>query len=184
MSVHDCMYSIGFLEKGQTYWQFASCGDECLIDTYLKIVLLVASMVSPQLSTHNQIEHIIDKSSIGTIASPQLMGAPKSPLPPQKSMSSELPPLFTHIAYCESRDRQFDEDGDVLRGDINPHDIGRYQINTVHWAEQAKKLGFDLHTEQGNEAMALYLYKKFGTKPWRSSQKCWSKASQVYAATN
>ena len=95
-------------------------------------------------------------------------------------MSSELPPIFARIAYCESRDRQFDKDGNVLRGNVNPYDVGRYQINTLHWADQAKKLGFDLNTEEGNEAMALYIYRKSGTKPWRSSQKCWDKQDQAY----
>ncbi len=109
------------------------------------------------------------------------MTAPKSPLPSQKQMSSELPSIFARIAYCESRDRQFDEDGNVLRGNVNPNDVGRYQINTLQWAEQAKKLGFDLNTEEGNEAMALYLYRKSGTRPWRSSQKCWDKQDEAYA---
>ena len=108
------------------------------------------------------------------------MTAPKSPLPQQKIASIELPTIFGRIAYCESRDRQFDIDGSVIRGDINPYDVGRYQINIFHWSDEAKKLGYDLYTEDGNEAMALYLYKKFGTKPWRSSQKCWDKGVQAY----
>ena len=109
------------------------------------------------------------------------MTAPKSPLPKQKLQTLELPPVFTRIAYCESRDRQFDADGNVLRGTVNSYDVGRYQINTLHWADDASKLGYDLYTENGNEAMALYIYKKFGTKPWRSSQKCWDRGDQAFA---
>ena len=112
--------------------------------------------------------------------SEQFMKAPKSPLNQQKLPSPELPPIFARIAYCESRDRQFNKDGAVLRGEANPYDMGRYQINSLHWAAEAKKLGYDLATEDGNEAMALYLYKKFGTKPWRSSQKCWDRENQTY----
>ena len=110
------------------------------------------------------------------------MTAPKSPSTRQKIQTSQLPPIFERIAYCESRDREFDEDGDVIRG-VNPYDIGRYQINTLHWSDTAHKLGYDLSTEDGNEAMALYLYQKFGTKPWRSSQKCWDKGDQAYAGS-
>ena len=109
------------------------------------------------------------------------MTAPKSPLNKQKLPTPELPPVFARIAYCESRDRQFDEDGAVVRGEVNRYDMGRYQINSLHWADEAKKMGYDIATEDGNEAMALYLYKKFGTKPWRSSQKCWDRGDQAYA---
>ncbi len=69
----------------------------------------------------------------------------------------------------------------MIRGNVNLYDVGRYQINTLQWADTAKKLGFDLNTEEGNEAMALYLYKTSGTKPWRSSQKCWDKPDQPLA---
>ena len=113
--------------------------------------------------------------------SEQFMTAPKSPSARQKLPTPELPPIFARIAYCESRDRQFDEDGDVVRGSVNPYDVGRYQINMLHWADEASRLGNHLYTENGNEAMALYLYKKYGTKPWRSSQKCWDKGDQAYA---
>ncbi len=109
------------------------------------------------------------------------MSAPKSPLPKQKIPTPELPPIFHRIAFCESSDRQFDENGKVLRGAVNPADVGRYQINTNHWSDEAKNLGHDIMTEDGNEAMALYLYKKYGTKPWKSSQKCWDKSDQALA---
>ena len=108
------------------------------------------------------------------------MAAPKSPLARQKLPVPELPLIFARIAYCESSDRQFDGEGDVVRGSVNPYDVGRYQINMLQWADEAARRGYDLYTEDGNEAMALYLYKKFGTKPWRSSQKCWDKGDQAY----
>ncbi len=158
----------------------ASCGDECVIDTYLKIALIVATVVSPQLGGSNAGETISDKNITQINISQSVMKAPKSPLPPQKQISSELPLLFARIAYCESRDRQFKKDGTILRGTANPYDIGRYQINSIHWEEEAEKLGIDMYTEDGNEAMALYIYKKFGTKPWRSSQKCWDRKDQAY----
>lgn len=140
----------------------------------------MATVVSPQLGTGNGGEAIVDNYIPATSLPQQVMKAPKSPLPPQRQMSSELPLLFARIAYCESRDRQFTKDGTILRGTVNPYDVGRYQINAIHWEEEAEKLGIDIYTEDGNEAMTLYIYKKFGTKPWRSSQKCWDKGDQAY----
>lgn len=140
----------------------------------------MATVVSPQLGGGIAGETISEKNITATNFSQQVMKAPKSPLPLQKQTSSELPPLFARIAYCESGDRQFNEDGTILRGVINPYDVGRYQINAIHWEEEAEKLGIDIYAEKGNEAIALYIYKKFGTKPWRSSQKCWDKGDQAY----
>ena len=141
----------------------------------------MATAVSPHISPGINIDNKIEKTIAQAGISEQFMTAPKSPLPKQKLQTLELPPVFTRIAYCESRDRQFDADGNVLRGTVNSYDVGRYQINTLHWADDASKLGYDLHTEEGNEAMALYIYKKLGTKPWRSSQKCWDKGDQAFA---
>lgn len=140
----------------------------------------MATVVSPQLGPGNTGETINNKNIAATNLSEQVMKAPKSTLPYQKQISSELPPLFARIAHCESGDRQFNENGTILRGAANPYDVGRYQINAIHWEEEANKLGIDVYTEKGNEAMALYIYKKFGTKPWRSSQKCWDKGDQAY----
>ena len=87
----------------------------------------------------------------------------------------EVPEVLERIAMCESRGHQFDENGDVVRGEHNPDDIGKYQINLEHWGADAKKLGFDLFTEDGNRAMALELYRRQGTKPWIWSKPCWDK---------
>ena len=89
--------------------------------------------------------------------------------------SDDMPEVLERIAFCESRGRQFDENGDVVRGEHNPDDIGKYQINLEHWGAEAKKLNYDLFTEEGNRAMALELYRRLGTKPWIWSKPCWDK---------
>ncbi len=109
------------------------------------------------------------------------MEAPKSPLSKRQQILDALPPIFDRIAYCESRNRQFNKDGTILRGIIHPYDVGRYQINSLQWSDEADKLRIDMYTEDGNEAMALYIYNKYGTKPWRSSQKCWDRPDQARA---
>lgn len=103
----------------------------------------------------------------------RLMEAPKAALK-DPATSDNIPEVFARISWCESRDRQFDDKGSVLRG-VNKEDLGKYQINVAVWGQDAARLGFDLMTEEGNEAMALYLYNKFGTKPWNYSRVCWGK---------
>jgi len=56
------------------------------------------------------------------------------------------------------------------------------QINELYHADEAKALGYDIYTIQGNVAFARYLYDKQGTKPWMSSSACWSKTSATEIA--
>lgn len=76
------------------------------------------------------------------------------------------------VAECESGDRQFYDDGSLVRG-LRSNDVGRFQINYVHF-ETAKNMGIDLKTTQGNAEYALYLYNQKGTQPWYMSEHCWS----------
>lgn len=99
-----------------------------------------------------------------------LLEAKKSP-PPRR-----VPAILERIAQCESENRQFDETGSVLRG-VNSRDIGKYQINEQYWGKEAKQLGYDLLTEEGNEAMALELYRRYRTTPWKWSRACWQNAN-------
>ncbi len=88
-------------------------------------------------------------------------------------------PILVEIARCESRFRQFDEDGEVLRGKVIKEDVGVMQINEYYHLERSKKLGYDIHTLDGNMAYAKWLYQKEGTRPWNSSVKCWSKYREI-----
>ena len=88
-----------------------------------------------------------------------------------------LPPVLQRIAQCESSGQQFTQDGKVLRGKRHPQDTGLFQINAVVWAKQAEALGYDIRTRDGNESMARYLFANYGSVPWQSSAKCWSRAS-------
>jgi hypothetical protein len=85
-------------------------------------------------------------------------------------------PVMDRIANCESGNKHFDKNGQVLmRGNTNRTvDLGVYQINTV-WFADATKQGYDLTKETDNRAYAHYLYGKYGTEPWYSSKKCWNK---------
>lgn len=81
--------------------------------------------------------------------------------------------LAVAIARCESSLRQYDQNGNVVRGKVNPKDIGVFQINEDYHLSRSQKLGLDIYTTHGNIEYALSLIKKSGNKPWSSSKACW-----------
>jgi len=82
-------------------------------------------------------------------------------------------PLLIDIARCESTFRQFDQNGQVLRGKVNPGDVGVMQINEKYHADEAVKMGLNIYTVEGNVAFGRYLYDKYGAQPWGASSPCW-----------
>lgn len=84
-------------------------------------------------------------------------------------------PILADIASCESHDQQFNPDGSVMRGAVVYQDVGIMQINETYHGEEAKALGYDIYTLDGNLAFAQWLYDKEGTAPWQSSSPCWDK---------
>ena len=99
------------------------------------------------------------------------IGICQAPEPPK----IEIPIMLQKIGWCESENKQFNPDGSVLRGKINPRDLGKFQINLDFHEQKAKELGFDLFLEKDNEAYALYLFYSVGTSPWNWSKNCWVK---------
>ena len=90
-------------------------------------------------------------------------------------------PILKKIAFCESRYRQIDSiTGKVLRGLVNSQDVGVMQINERYHLNDSLKLGFDIHTLEGNVGYAKHLYKTQGVKPWIHSSPCWD-ASNAFA---
>lgn len=85
-------------------------------------------------------------------------------------------PILIEIARCESEFRQFDKNGKLVRGRVNPDDVGVMQINEFYHSDTAKKMGINLKTVEGNVAYGKYLYSKYGSSPWSASEPCWSKA--------
>ena len=88
-------------------------------------------------------------------------------------------PIMRKIAYCESRNRQFDKDGSVIRGVVNSRDVGIFQINEKYHLSDSKKMGLNIHTVEGNLEYAKYLYEKQGTRPWNSSKPCWGNTEKL-----
>lgn len=86
-------------------------------------------------------------------------------------------PLLAEISRCESTFKHYDKEGNLVRGIVNKDDVGVMQINEYYHSATAEKLGYDLHTVDGNLAYAKYLYEKSGPQPWSASSPCWGKAA-------
>jgi hypothetical protein len=85
-------------------------------------------------------------------------------------------PILVEIARCESTFMHY-KNGELVRGRVDNADVGVMQINERYHLETATKLGYDIHTIEGNMAYARYLYGKSGTKPWNASKPCWEDAA-------
>ena len=82
-------------------------------------------------------------------------------------------PLLAEISRCESRFRQFGDNGLVLRGRVNDKDVGIMQINLDYHGEDSYRLGYNVFELNGNLGYALWLYSHYGDDPWIHSKNCW-----------
>lgn len=90
-----------------------------------------------------------------------------------------VPKILEKIGFCESGNQQFEKDGTVKRGKQNRNDIGKYQINLIYWGAEARSLGYDIYSLDGNTRMALHILSRYGTAPWNWSKiSCWGKLSK------
>lgn len=78
------------------------------------------------------------------------------------------------VARCESTFRHILSDGTVLRGMVDPADVGVMQINERYHGVRAKEMGLDLTDIYDNMTYARDLYERQGTQPWNASAPCWS----------
>lgn len=90
-------------------------------------------------------------------------------------------PVMIDIARCESRFRQLDSAGRVLKNPTSSA-MGTFQIMASLHAKPAQdNLGLNIYSLEGNAAYARYLYERNGTRDWNASKHCWGK-SQIVAA--
>jgi hypothetical protein len=93
-------------------------------------------------------------------------------------------PLLKHICSCESwgdpnkMPRQM-RDGVLLRGDVDPDDVGACQINVATWGPTATKLGLDIYAPSGagNIEMAEWIATNDPRHyaNWNASKRtCWA----------
>jgi len=88
-------------------------------------------------------------------------------------------PVMADVAFCESRFRQFDKNGEPLRGIVNKLDVGVMQINEKYHAGTAAALGINIYSLEGNMEYAKYLYDTQGTRPWVHSSGCWNTVREI-----
>lgn len=110
-----------------------------------------------------------------TRETPVATTTPAVPQTVEEYVRQEFPdaPVMVAIARCESRFRQFDSTGVVLK---NPTSSARgvFQVMTsIHAAYAKAKLGLDVYTLEGNVGYARYLYERNGTRDWNASKACW-----------
>lgn len=86
-------------------------------------------------------------------------------------------PILAEVARCESHFTQFTASGRVLRGIAVKSDVGIMQINEVYHLKEAKALGMDIYSLDGNLAFGKYLYEKNGARDWLASSPCWGKVA-------
>lgn len=91
-----------------------------------------------------------------------------------KSFAHGLDPNRSlRIAQCESELRQYNNNGDVLRGIQNSQDVGVFQINEKYHLTDSQKLDLDIHTAEGNIDYAMTIMKRDGVRHWEYSRSCW-----------
>ncbi len=154
--------------------------------------MLVSSAVSSDMvagtQTNNSNEN--SKSEITTVQTDNTVKTEDSEKTHTKNSSSKTTkqivqeyfadtPVLIDVASCESHFIQFDADGTIHRGKVNPQDVGVMQINEKYHLSDSIKLGYDIYTLEGNMAYAKHLYKTQGTRPWEYSSKCWNKTREV-----
>lgn len=86
---------------------------------------------------------------------------------------AETEHILHAIALCESTDRHYDENGEVLMNRNGSSATGRYQIMASVWRPVAEAMGIDIDTPAGNKQMAYYILTEAqGITAWSESADC------------
>lgn len=113
-------------------------------------------------------------------SAPNTVVAETTPEIPPNPPVDYASPILKRICSCEStgqpnnEPRQFNTDGSVVKGKINPLDTGACQVNLKYHEAASEKFGYDLFTRDGNISYANHLYQEQGTQPWSWSRGCWA----------
>lgn len=141
----------------------------------LTITLALALLFVPTAVSAPKPPTEANRGQIGGVSSSTLTGGSR-----ETDVKPTLDPALVPICTCESgrgvgHPVQFNADGSVRRGLVNPQDVGMCQINEHYHLAAAQALGMDIYTEVGNIEYANYLYEHEGTTPWNWSKSCWAK---------
>ena len=103
---------------------------------------------------------------------PIIIVGKRSPESYIKEYFGKSAPIMMAIARCESGLKQFNRDGSVLQGHIDPRDTGLFQINKFYHQATADEMEIDVDTTEGNVQYAKYLFDRNGTRDWKASYGC------------
>jgi hypothetical protein len=163
---------------------FESSDAEKLVFNYMiEITLGLAFLVNSMYGTGQASAATTTSADTATSIQKEIVSIPQSSLTDSKAIESYVrsqyadKPLLIDIARCESTFRQFDKNGQVIRGNVNHEDVGVMQINEKYHADEAVKMGINIYTVEGNVAFAKHLYEKYGSQPWGASSPCWGDSS-------
>lgn len=135
----------------------------------------------PLISLAFAFSALATSTPVEAIPAPVVMPAPKSVEEYVREQFKDAP-VMIDIARCESRFRQFDSSGKVLKNPTSSA-MGTFQIMASLHADLAKdKLGHDIYSLEGNAAYARYLFEKQGTAPWNASKACWGASGHLARA--
>ena len=168
-----CYHYLISEQSSRSFFVLKSVNSNPYAYTFMPLTLGIALALSAALSAHAQATDALVQSSA---------------MPQSQSVEAYVreyfadTPVMAAVAQCESRFRQYDKNGSVLRGEAVAEDVGVMQVNETYHKKTADKLGLNLHTMEGNVSYARYLYEKEGTVPWNSSKKCWSKKPEAHIA--
>ena len=129
-------------------------------------VLLVLWVVSYPIQEYRLTREVVKPAA--TPAPPRKMSS-LSPLRIRPALPATV--VLPLIAKCESGGRHFEADGVTpLRNREGTSAIGTYQIMESIHGQVALLMGYDIRTEEGNEAYATYLYNQSGTQHWEADE--------------
>lgn len=142
-------------------------------------ILFITVLFISLLVDIKRYEQTIVPYDVPAVERPESSQTEKILKPVKEVPTPTLEPALERVCACESgggvAPKQFDNQGNVIRGHYNPNDIGMCQINEYWWGDKAKELGFDIYTREGNIKMANWIYKNDsrGIENWSWSKHCW-----------
>ena len=83
--------------------------------------------------------------------------------------------ILRAICMAESNCQQFNNDGSVKHGEIDPDDTGMFQINKRVHADLIAETGLDPEKEADNIRLANIIYGRDGAAAWNASRDRWEK---------
>jgi len=92
-----------------------------------------------------------------------------------------LDPVVQAIIKCESTNNPNAIGKNISKetGEVWSRDYGLMQVNDYYHEEEMNRMGLDIRDPKDSLEYGLYLYRRDGTKHWKSSAYCWSKILAV-----